>query len=230
MTTSVLLRKCYANVAQYGFATAPITNTHFHQRVKELYKAHLRVVENSSLSAEEKTNPSLPGPIVPTLTDEDTSLGPCSYIGNVLAHSSPWLDLGSSDPIIASISRQVLNLEVAFAHWCGARCVLVPGPRRDDDGRAVAQFARAIQETFEVASRVNIIVHLPMYREPGLEEKTQLLSTELLGSQGAATEAAQGEEVDLFGAWDTWNTIRSVCNYSSRLYTGKFITPPTYGL
>lgn len=143
----------------------------------------------------------------------------------MLAYSSPWIDLGSSDPTIASLSRQALNLEVAFANWCGVRSVIVPGPRKDGDGRAIAQYARAIQETFDVATRVNIIIHLPMYREPGLEEKTPLLSTELLGSGHVEASGAQAEEVDLFGAWDTWHTIRTVCNYHNRLYVGKSNLP-----
>lgn len=117
----------------------------------------------------------------------------------------------------------MLNLEVAFANWCGVKNIIVPGPRKDTDGRAIAQYARAIQETFDVASRVNIIIHMPMYREPGLEEKAELLSTELPGSEDAVTmRDAQNEEVDLFGAWDTWHTIRSICQYSNRLYAGQF--------
>lgn len=206
---------------QFAFTTAPITNAHFHERVKALYQAHVSELE-TSLSEKERANPSLPHPIVPTLTDKDTSLGPSPYISNVLAYSSPWIDLGSSDPIIASISRQVLNLEVAFANWCGVRSVIVPGPRRDEDGKAVALYARAIRETFDVATRVNIIIHMPMYREPGLEEKATLITTELLGDDGAGKNTAQSEEIDLFGAWDTWHTIRSVCNYATRLYVGKF--------
>lgn len=193
--------------------------------MKELYQAHVSEL-GSSLTKKERANPSLPDPIVPTLTDKDTSLGPSPYIGNVLAYSSPWIDLGSSNPIIASISRQVLNLEVAFANWCGVRSVMVPGPRIDEDGRAVALYARAIQETFDVATRVNIIIHMPMYREPGLEEKTELLSTDLLGFEGLSKGADQSEEIDLFGAWDTWHTIRSACNYATRLYVGEFVSSP----
>lgn len=159
--------------------------------------------------------------MVPSLTDEDTALGPSNYIGNVLAYSSPWIDLGSSNPIIASISRQALNHEVAFANWCGVRSVVIPGPRQDEDGKAIAQFARAIQEVFLVATRVNIIIHMPMYREPGLEEKADLLTAELETSKGAAAGDKKTDEIDLFGAWDTWHTIRSVCDYSTRLYVGK---------
>lgn len=193
--------------------------------MKQLYRTHLKEVADSGLPENKKTNPSLPGPIVSTLTHKDTSLGPCPYIGNVLACCSPWIDLGSSNPIIASISRQVLNLEVAFANWCGVKSVVVSGPRKDGDGRAIAQYARAIQEAFEVASRVNVIIHISMYREPGLEEETALLSTELLGSEDVAADAGADAEVDLFGAWDSWHTIRSACHYSTRLYAGRFSRP-----
>lgn len=173
------------------------------------------------MSAAEKANPSLPGPTVPTLTNKDTSLVPSPYVLNVLAYSSPWIDLCSSDPIIASISRQALNLEVAYANFCGVRSVVIPGPRQDGDGRAIAQYVRAVQEAFDVATRVNIIIHMPMYREPGLEEKARLLSEELQGPKDVAKAGPKDEEVDLFGAWDTWHTIRSVCQYSTRLFVGK---------
>lgn len=186
-------------------------------------------VEASSLSAAEKANPSLPGPTVPTLTDKDTSLVPSSYVLNVLAYSSPWIDLCSDDPVVASISRQALNLEVAYANFCGVRSLVIPGPRQDGDGRAIAQYVRAVQEAFEVATRVNIIVHMPMYREPGLDEKVKLLSEELHAHKAVTKAASRDEEeVDLFGAWDTWHTIRSVCQYSTRLFVGKpLLTQPS---
>lgn len=103
------------------------------------------------------------------------------------------------------------------------RSVVIPGPRRDKDAKAVSQFARAVQEVFAVASRVNIVIHMPMYREPGLDEKADLLTAELEPSEHVATGdgAATTDEIDLFGAWDTWHTIRSVCDYSTRLYVGK---------
>lgn len=184
--------------------------------------SHLSGLEASSLSAVEKANPSLPGPTVPTLTNKDTSLIPSSYVLNVLAYSSPWIDLCSKDPVIASISRQALNLEVAYANFCGVRSVVIPGPRQDGDGKAIAQYVRAVQETFDVATRVNIIIHMPMYREPGLEEKAELLSEELQGPKAVAKAGPKEEdEVDLFGAWDTWHTIRSVCQYSTRLFVGE---------
>lgn len=68
------------------------------------------------------------------------------------------------------------------------------------------------------------MIHLPMYREPGLEEKVPLLgSTE--GSDKEAGAGAEGEsdqeEIDLFSSWDSWNTIRSICDYDPKLFVGK---------
>ncbi|KAL2257879.1 hypothetical protein VTK26DRAFT_9057 [Humicola hyalothermophila] len=205
----------------FGFVTAPVTNRHFFQRVVDLYKDHLKEREQwrqqRGLTANQQANPSLPGPVVPTLTDKDTSLFPSNYIGALVTYASPWIDLCSSDPHISSISRQVLNLEAAYANFCGARTLVVPGPRQDESGRAIAQYARAIQEALRVASRVNIIIHMPMYREPGLEEKAETLTSILKPEHDAQTS---NEEIDIFTTWDSWHTIRSVCNYSMRLFVG----------
>ncbi|KAL2166330.1 hypothetical protein VTG60DRAFT_2937 [Thermothelomyces hinnuleus] len=212
----------YAQVLDSGFrfVTAPITNDHFFKRVVNLYRDYLKEREQwaqqGELAVGHQANPSLPGPVVPTLTDEDTSVYPSNYIGSLALYSSPWIDLCSSDPHIASISRQVLNLEAAYANFCGARTIVVPGPRRDDSSRGIAQYARAIREVLHVAGRANIIIHLPMYREPGLEEKAETLSS-IFGIENGAGPNAK-KEVDLFGTWDSWNTIRSVCCYSMRLF------------
>lgn len=196
-----------------------MTNRHFQQRVFDLYKTHVKELHSLGIHGDEIATTSLPGPVVSTLTDRDTSLFPGGYVSILVAYSSPWIDLCSPDPLIASISRQVLNIEVAYANFCGVRSIIVPGPRADGQPKHVAQYARALQETFLVASRVNIIVHMPMYREPGLEE-TEPTMSQLLGSGSTASAVETHDEIDLFSAWDSWHTIRSVCNYNIRLYVG----------
>jgi protein arginine N-methyltransferase 5 len=189
-----------------------------------LYRDYLK--EREQWSHQGKANPSLPGPVVPTLTDEDTPLYPSNYIGSLAIYFSPWIDLCSADPHIASISRQVLNLEAAYANFCGARTIVIPGPRQDSSSRGIAQYARAIREALHVANRANIIIHMPMYREPGLEEKAETLSS--IFKSGSRPEGEAEMEVDLFSAWDSWNTIRSACNYAMRLFVGRS-TAPVWG-
>lgn len=161
----------------------------------------------------------LPDPVVPPLTAKDTSLFPSNYVSGLVAYSSAWIDLSSPDPVIASISRQVLNLEVAYANFCGVRSLIIPGPRQDacqsGHGQGIDQFGRAVQEALVIASRLNIIIHLPMYREPGLEEKMETLSALVAPAKGV--ESGAPKHIDLFGTWDSWHRIRTICSYNSRL-------------
>jgi protein arginine N-methyltransferase 5 len=198
--------------------TTPITNTHFHQRIKELVSTCVDELEKTKI-------PSChPDPIVPPLTIDDTTLFPSTYTSGLIAYSSPWIDLCSSNPVVSSISRQVLNLEVSYANFCGIRTVVVPGPRNDSikvgNGQGVAQYARAIQEAMVVGSRLNFVVHLPMYREPGLEESVDLLSA-TPPSENEVEEGQSEEEIDIFSSWDSWHVVRSTCDYDTRLLVGE---------
>ncbi|KAI3329524.1 methyltransferase-like protein [Ustulina deusta] len=203
----------YGQVLNSGFrfVTTPITNTHFHDRI-------VKLVDGSLVQAngQQKTGSRL-DPIVSPLTPEDTTLFPEAYTSGFVGYASPWLDLCSPNHVIASISRQVLNLEVDYANFCGVRSIIVPGPRQDSlqagNGRGIAQYARAIQEALLIGTRVNLIVHLPMYREPGLEEKVSQLSV----SKGTPVNVQPAEEIDIFTSWDSWHVIRTVCDYDARL-------------
>lgn len=195
--------------------TSPITNDHFHQRIKHLVSSSITDLKASTSSG------SRPDPIVQPLTGDDTALYPGTYTSGFVAYSSPWIDLCSNNHVISSISRQVLNLEVAHANFCGVRSIIVPGPRADavkaGNGQGVAQYARAIQEALLVGTRINIIVHLPMYREPGLEETVELLSETATQSQAGSAK----DSIDIFSTWDSWHVIRTICEYNSRLVAGK---------
>lgn len=186
----------------------------------------MKLVESSlSQDAGQQKDGSPLDPIVTPLTLDDTTLFPDAYTSGYIAYASPWIDLCSPNRIVASISRQVLNLEVNYANFCGVRSIIVPGPRRDGsqvgNGQGIAQFGRAIQEALLIGTRVNLIIHLPMYREPGLEEKVAQLS-----APDENQNRLQGqEEIDLFSAWDSWHVIRTTCDYDSRLFVGKCSTP-----
>ncbi|KAI1780783.1 Skb1 methyltransferase [Hypoxylon cercidicola] len=198
--------------AGFGFVTTPITNENFHKRIVNLLKAFSLGTKNNDQAG------SIPDPVVPPLTIEDTTLFPGTYTSGLVAYASPWIDLCSPNHVVSSISRQVLNLEISYANFCGVRSVVVPGPKQDaaDAGssQGITQYARAIKETLSIGTRVNIIIHIPMYREPGLEDKVALLSLD----EDANETALEGRDIDLFSAWDSWHVIRSVCEYDARLF------------
>lgn len=137
------------------------------------------------------------------------------------AYTSSWIDLGSSNPVIASISRQILNIEINYANFCGVKSIVIPGPSRDaskDGGnQSVAQYARAVQEALTVGSRLTFLIHMPMYREPRQEESSKTLSS----LQKHDETGQESKEIDLYTAWDSWHQIRTVCNYNQRLLVGK---------
>ncbi|KAI1164723.1 PRMT5 arginine-N-methyltransferase-domain-containing protein [Nemania serpens] len=204
----------YGQVLNSGFqfVTTPITNAHFHGRIVKL------VDESLSRASGEQKPGSRVEPIVTPLTPEDTTLFPEVYTSGFIGYASPWIDLCSLNHVIASVSRQVLNLEVDYANFCGIRTIIVPGPRQDSaqtgSGQGIAQYARAIQEALLIGSRVNFVIHLPMYREPGLEEKAAQLST----SNETEDSLPSTKEIDIFTSWDSWHVIRTVCDYSARLF------------
>ena len=207
---------------QFNFVTTPITNDHFRSRVFDLVREHLAALKSSSSDKASTTTPSVADPILPPLTPEDTSLFPSPAVNTYTGFISPWIDLCSPDRIIASISRQVLNLEINYANFCGIRSLVIPGPARDASknggNQGLAQYSRAVQEALTVGSRLNFLIHMPMYREPGAGKQTELLSS--LDPEAVVDE--EPKEVDLFSAWDSWNQIRSVCEYDMRLLVGEF--------
>ncbi|KAH7320082.1 protein arginine N-methyltransferase [Stachybotrys elegans] len=210
----------YGHILNQGasFVTTPVTNNHFKSRVFELVSQHLQTLEQANEKPTAAATASRADPIIPPLTPEDTGLFPSPAVNTYVAYISPWIDLSSKNPVVASISRQVLNLEINYANFCGVKSIIVPGPQHDatkaQGNQGIAQYSRAIQEALSIGSRLTFLIHMPMYREPGVQEPNQTLS-----SLGAHTPSGTPEEeIDIFTTWDSWHHIRTVCNYNLRLY------------
>ncbi|KAL6885138.1 protein arginine N-methyltransferase [Trichoderma longibrachiatum] len=209
---------------QYGYllnqdfsvATTPITNSHFKSRVFKVVSDHLSTLKANGERATSEATASRADPILPPLTPEDTGMFPSQAVNTYVAYTSPWIDLCSKDPVIANISRQVLNLEINYASWCGVKSIIITGPCRDaskDGGsQGIAQYSRAVQEALTIAPAITILIHIPMYREPLAGSQTETLSS----LNAEASKATEGE-IDIFTTWDSWHQIRSVCRYNPRL-------------
>ncbi|TWU78868.1 methyltransferase protein [Metarhizium rileyi] len=211
---------------QYGYllnqglnsATTPVTNGHFRSRVFKLVSDHLKLLaDNKEESTSIGTGPRA-DPIIPPLTPDDTGMVPSPTVSTYTAYISPWVDLCSTNPLIASISRQVLNLEVNYANFCGVRSIIIAGPSRDASlnggNQALAQYSRAVQEVLTIGSALTVVIHMPMYREPITGQKAETLSSLL---QERSSDQPASKEVDLFAAWASWHHVRSICSYNFRL-------------
>jgi protein arginine N-methyltransferase 5 len=200
--------------------TSPITTPYFHSRVLTLISSHLALVA----AAEDEDTATPPAPIIPPLSPVDTPLTPGDTVSQIIAHSSPWIDLCSSDPLIANISRQVLNIEIAYASFCGVGNIIIPGPRTygsdSTSSNGLTQYARAIQEALTIGSYIQMAIHIPMY---GKDEQMDLTGDlrQFTQDYDSTGKDKVSNEIDLYETWDAWNSIRSVCKYNSRLSVGK---------
>lgn len=195
--------------------TRPITTTSFQVKVLAALDAYFEKVSGSANADE------VPYPMIPPFTPEDTTLLPDEYISSVLAVTSPWIDLASPDPAIAHVSRQVFNLEVAYAAFCGVNNMIIQGPRLQPDS-IIPQFARAIVQALNVGAYLNLQILLPM---TGAESKDETQNPRHMASrtreQYAVAPGNASTTNDLLGSWDAWELIRTVCKFHGRLSVGK---------
>jgi type II protein arginine methyltransferase len=202
--------------------TCPITNSFFHTRVLSQLSSHLPTSANSSGADSCQTTNASPIEIE-ALGPMDTPLTPDETTGQLIGITSSWIDLSSADPIIADISRQVFKLELAYAAFCGITYVLVPGPRlqsRADDNSGILQYGRTILEGLELGPYMQLYIWTPLidHAENDREDigdLAQFVRSEFV------SQPTDPRRLDVFGSWEVWDTVRTVCKHSSRLSVGK---------
>jgi type II protein arginine methyltransferase len=201
--------------------TTPITTPHFHSRVLALLSSSLS--ESASLSNIDVTLTRNASPIlVAPLSPADTPLTPESSTSQLIAVTSSWIDLGSSDPIIADISTQVLRLELSYAAFCGITYVLIPGPRfysGSVENGSVSQYARTVLDSLSQGPYMQLYIWLPMIRNSE-DEKEEIGDLAPFARPAFLEQSDSHVSLDIFGTWEAWDTIRSICGYSSRLFIG----------
>ncbi|KAF2637129.1 Skb1 methyltransferase [Massarina eburnea CBS 473.64] len=197
----------------YDMLTTPITNSHFQSRV-------LRLLNSYNEAVAEGAAPHSPAlPLVSSLEDIDTPLTPHDTITQLLTYTSSWIDLGSPDPVIAYLSRQVFSLEIKYAAFCGATTTVVPGPRLSNGPDGVSQYARAIKEALPTASYMQFQVLMPMDGTTKIAEDQEDVGdlARFARSQYSQQAESKTKNSGPFSAWDAWNTVRSICRYHNRL-------------
>ena len=141
--------------------TVPITTPYFNLRVLTLLLEHL------ANSNDKYGNQAVP--TIPCLSALDTNLAPGETVSQLLGVVSPWIDLSSPDPLIFNISRQVLEMEVAYAAFCGIGNLILPCPKLHHDkkhGDGIVQYAHAVQKALSVGSFMQVSITIPMMDNP----------------------------------------------------------------
>ena len=198
--------------------TSPITTPHFHSRVLALLSNELSQAANNGYCGGTEQAQRV---VIPPLVPADTPLTPDEFTSQIVGVTSSWTDLCSPDPTIASLSEQILKLEVEYAAFCGITYLIIPGPRLHStcfhDG-SLLRYARAILDALSAGPYLQIQLWIPLIEEPnqGNEEIGDLapFARQLFFGQEDQAEKA---ELDLFRTWEAWDTIRSLCKYHNRL-------------
>lgn len=196
--------------------TTPITTPLFQSRVLALLSNHLSDIKNS-------TNDPIPTPRIASLSATDTPLTPGEAIQQLVGVASPWIDLSSPDPVVFDISRQVLELEVQYAAFCGLGNVIVPGPRLQyggAHGEGITQYAFAIQDALALSNFTQLLIHLPMMYHPDQDNEDVEGSLLPFARPEYVEEGAKAKH-DFLATWDAWQVIRTICKYHFRLFVGK---------
>lgn len=180
---------------------------------------HMQALEAAATSQPGVQPPPL---VVGQLNATETDLFP-SWLASKLLHlASPWIDIASSDPVIADVSRQVLEQEVSYAAFCGVTDLLIQGPAPGASEAGLAKFARALRKSLELAPSIQFSVALPMsyapqsQREPSFADLTRFVREDY-----AAASANVRPNQDLLSSWDVWEYVRSFCKYPGRLSVGS---------
>lgn len=203
--------------------TSPITTPHFHSRVLSILSLALSQQSNTSDKDVTRTNNASPV-VVPELTPADTPLTPDDTITQIIGLTSPWIDVSSPDPIIADVSRQVLKLELAYAAFCGITHAVIQAPRLRGNGAAdsrVAHFARALTDALANGPYMQLYLWFPMIDQAEDQYDSMGDLAPFARQQFLQEDSDQDTRLDLFGTWEAWDMIRSICNYPSRLCVGK---------
>lgn len=167
-------------------------------------------------------------PIISPFESKDTQLTPGESVAQLVGYCSTWIDVCSADPLVASISRQVLTMEVAYAAFCGISNIIIPGPRLHNNGRdatdGLTRYARAIQEALDINCYVQMAVQIPMSEISEAQTRPDIGDLGRFAREEYLAESPLKDLVnDEYGTWDSWNVIRSVCKYNSRLSVGKIL-------
>ncbi|KAL8949137.1 MAG: hypothetical protein Q9222_004735 [Ikaeria aurantiellina] len=198
----------------YNMLTTPITTPLFQSRVLALLSNHL--ADSQDVLDGQTASPTLPG-----LSATDTSLIPGDMNIYLIGVVSPWIDLSSPDPLVYAISRQVLELEVSYAAFCGIGTILVPGPRLQYGsvyGEGITQYAYAIQEALALSSFVPyILIRLPMFYRSD-QEQEDVEGTLSSFARPEYLEEEPKSKYDFLRSWDAWHFVRTVCSYNARLH------------
>ncbi|KAF9069256.1 PRMT5 arginine-N-methyltransferase-domain-containing protein [Rhodocollybia butyracea] len=156
---------------------------------------------------------------------------------SITAIVSEWLELDAEDDGIRYDAEIALQQELAYASYLTIHTAILPAPRNRNH---IASYARTVRACLQKAPFMSIAIRLPVYdttsvTEPIVPVSPSSSSSSLQSSStpstprlfvSNSTDSLAPLEAHIDAAWETWDLIRSICDYNIRLTLALDLTPP----
>lgn len=115
---------------------------------------------------------------------------------NTILLVSPWMELDAPDAWVRHDVVMALRQELAFASYLSIHTAIIPAPQPLNRAHAPA-FARALHAALSSSATLSLVVRIPIYYASN----------------------------DFHQPWQTWDLIRSMCEYHPRLSVALDLSP-----
>ncbi|KAJ3856112.1 shk1 kinase-binding protein 1 [Lentinula lateritia] len=181
----------------------------------------------------------------PCFEREEVTITRLDEAEHVTAIISEWLELDAEEDGIRYDAEIALQQELAYASYLNIHTAILPPPRNRDH---ISSYARIVRACLSSAPYMNLAIRLPVYDTSILEPVAPLSpssssssfrsssapSTPRLVVSGSADSLNRNRlsttsaplEAHIDAAWETWDLIRSICDYNIRLALALDLTPP----
>ncbi|KAI0956054.1 hypothetical protein AcV7_006562 [Taiwanofungus camphoratus] len=212
--TPVLKAKAEARAKDYDAICCPLTTEKWRTRWRDMCILPVDGVPDKNpleQRAEEwRSKPAFMRDEV-TVTRLDEAEG-------ILAIVSDWLELDAPDSWVRHDSEIALLQELAYASYLNIQAAILPSPRNRVH---IASYARTVNACLNSIPYIQLSVRIPIY-DPEVLRLSPSLTT------STATESCSPllSDEPSIATWEMWDTIRSICDYNSRLTLTLDLTPP----
>ncbi|KAJ3874601.1 shk1 kinase-binding protein 1 [Lentinula edodes] len=179
----------------------------------------------------------------PCFEREEVTITRLDEAEHVTAIISEWLELDAEEDGIRYDAEIALQQELAYASYLNIHTAILPPPRNRDH---ISSYARIVRACLSSAPYMNLAIRLPVYDTSILEPVVPLSpssspssfrsssapSTPRLVVSGSAdslnrlSTTSAPLEAHIDAAWETWDLIKSICDYNIRLALALDLTPP----
>ncbi|THV03227.1 PRMT5-domain-containing protein [Dendrothele bispora CBS 962.96] len=163
---------------------------------------------------------------------------------------SEWLELDTDDDWIRFDAEIALQQELSYASYLNIQTAILPAPR---NRQYATCYARVVNACLQSSPFMNLAIRLPVYdpniAQDPLSPTSSLSGRSLLSSPTIQRSSSLGSslpstprlvvsqslqstshpktlEEHIDASWETWDLIRSLCDYNPRLSLALDLTPP----